>query len=393
MKRLLKKIVFLALPYALYLAIPFWVLLGTGEFRFDVDRMVSNTVRGVPQQVGFRFNESPYKYLKLKTLSTLPRRDVVALGSSRVLQFRDKMFVRGSFYNAGYTVTSVPHYLAFLSALPADRLPKVLVVGFDQWMFNKKATPVDGAPAKVDFTAYKQMDFFSAVRASGNVYRKIFDGSLAPDDVLLAGRGVVCSAGKGSAPLEKVGFNAFANKTGFLNDGSMHYGGQIERLLAGAKSADDYQFKNTVKRIEKGDTIFSYGDHVNGEAVRQLKPFLDFCHKKKIHVVAFLPPFSDTAYRKMQEGGKFQYLKELSPLLASVLRDYGYEFYDFSSMGAAGSSDVEAIDGFHGSQSVYLNMLIRMLEAGSALNEVCDLKALRESAAHKKNRYLVYDMY
>ncbi|MBJ6801701.1 hypothetical protein [Geomonas propionica] len=393
MEKLLKKIALLAIPYALYLALPFWLLVGSGEFRFNVDEMVRNAVSGVPQQVGFRFNESPYKYLKLKTLSTLPRRDVVALGSSRVLQFREKMFAPSSFYNAGYTVTSVPHFLAFLSSVPEDRLPKVLIVGLDQWMFNKRCEALDGKAAKIDFTSYKQMDIASVLTASHKIYKKVFDGTVALDQVVAAGRPGACAIGAGGASLRNVGFNAFANKTGFLNDGSMHYGGQIEKLLAGDKSADDYRFESTLKKIDKGDTKFSHGDHADAEAVRQLKPFLDFCAQKKIHVVAFLPPFSDTAYRRMQESGKFQYLKELSPMLAPVFRDYGYEFYDFSSVSAAGSSDLEAIDGFHGSESVYLNMLLRMLETGSALNRFCDVAALREAAAHKKNRYLVYDMY
>ncbi|GFO65539.1 hypothetical protein M1B72_03940 [Geomonas paludis] len=392
MKRLLTKLALLAAPYALYLALPFWVLLGTGELRFNVDEIVARAVHGTPQLFGFRFNESAYKCLKLRTLSTLPRRDVVALGSSRVLQFRDKMFAPATFYNAGYTITSVPHFLAFVSALPEDRLPKTLIVGLDQWMFNKKADSLDRASAKVNFTGYEQMDFVSVCNASDKIYKKVFDGSLRLGEVGTTGA-AVCGKGVGAAPLTTVGFNACVNKTGFLNDGSMHYGGQIDRLLAGAKSADDYQFRNTLKKIEKGDTKFSHGDRVNPEAVRQLRPFLDFCRKRNIQVVAFLPPFSDTAYRAMIGSGKFQYLDQLAPALAPVFREYGYEFYDFSSVSRAGSTDQEAVDGFHGSESVYLNMLIRMLEAGSALNGVCDVNALRESAAHKKNRYLVYDMY
>ncbi|WP_224963246.1 hypothetical protein [Geomonas subterranea] len=392
MKRLLTKIALLAAPYALYLSIPFWVLVGTGEFRFNIDEIVGRAVRGTPQMIGFRFNESAYKCLKLKTLSQLPRRDVVALGSSRVLQFRDKMFAPKGFYNAGYTITSVPQFLAFVSSLPEEKLPKTLIVGLDQWMFNKNADALDRAPAKVDFSKFEQMDFVSVFNASDKIYKKVFDGSLSLSDVGTTGA-AVCGKGPGAVTLATVGFNACANKTGFLNDGSMHYGGQIGKLVAGDKSADDYQFRNTLKKIEKGDTKFSHGDRINPEAVRQLRPFLDFCRTKNIHVVAFLPPFSDTAYRAMLGSGKFAYLDQLTPALAPVFQEYGYEFYDFSSVSRAGSTDLEAIDGFHGSESVYLNMLIRMLEAGSSLNGVCDLQALRESAEHKKNRYLVYDMY
>jgi len=94
----------------------------------------------------------------------------------------------------------------------------------------------------------------------------------------------------------------------------------------------------------------------------------------------------------MLASGKYQYLKDLNSHLTPMFQEYGYEFYDFSSVSTAGSTDLEAIDGFHGSESVYMNILIKMIEKGSALSSLCDINTLRNAAKHKVNRYTVYEV-
>ena len=51
------------------------------------------------------------------------RFDVWALGSSRVLQFRSRMFEK-SFYNAGYTMEGVGDFLPFMQSIPAEKYPE-----------------------------------------------------------------------------------------------------------------------------------------------------------------------------------------------------------------------------------------------------------------------------
>ncbi|QXE90691.1 hypothetical protein KP001_20235 [Geomonas subterranea] len=394
MDKLFKKVLLLALPYVLYLSIPVWLLVGTKELGGNINQIIDNASKGNPQLVGFGFNESCYRYMKLKILAALPRRDVVALGSSRVLQFRDKMFAPNRFYNAGYTIKSIPEFMTFVSLLPEDKLPRTLIIGLDHWMFNARYDHLNAAPNKQEWLKYDDMDVTSVFKASKKVYKRTFSGVVSLDDVLFPDKAMARSQKDAAlASVPKFGFNACVNKTGFRNDGSMYYGIQIEKLMANASDANDFKFKDTLHKVAKGQDRFKQGGEINEEAVRQLRLFLAYCQKKNIHVVAFLPPFTDTVWNKMVASGKFHYLDGLNARLQHELDGYGYEFYDFSTFSSAGATDLEAIDGFHGGESVYLGMLIRMLDRGSKLNEFCNVNKLREDAARKFNRYTVYQSF
>jgi len=71
----------------------------------------------------------------------------------------------------------------------------------------------------------------------------------------------------------------------------------------------------------------------------------------------------------------------------TVFSRYGYEFYDLTTMSSAVSTDNEALDGFHGSETVYMNMLIKMLDSGSIVGKYCDITELKNASKSKINKY------
>ena len=85
--------------------------------------------RGMLDEGTFR-----YKYLQLLRR----HRRVVALGSSRVMQFRAEMFGAegASFYNGGGLIHSVEDLQQFFDRLPNDRAPQVVILGIDFWWLN-----------------------------------------------------------------------------------------------------------------------------------------------------------------------------------------------------------------------------------------------------------------
>lgn len=75
-----------------------------------------------------------YKYLQI-----LRRRpEIIALGSSRVMQFRSEMFGRQgpSFYNAGGVIHSIQDLNDLIDRLPRDATPKIAILGIDFWWLN-----------------------------------------------------------------------------------------------------------------------------------------------------------------------------------------------------------------------------------------------------------------
>ena len=54
----------------------------------------------------------------------------------------------------------------------------------------------------------------------------------------------------------------------------------------------------------------------------------------------------------------------------------GFEFYDFSDFTDLGAGDEEAVDSFHGSEKVYVRLMLKMLHAGSVLGRYADAAVL-----------------
>jgi hypothetical protein len=54
------------------------------------------------------------------------------------------------------------------------------------------------------------------------------------------------------------------------------------------------------------------------------------------------------------------------------------------------ADDHETIDGFHGGEGVYQKIMINMLNQGSVLNQVSNVKRLQTDLLKKKNNYVVY---
>ncbi|HEY3308708.1 MAG TPA: hypothetical protein VGJ93_09660 [Desulfuromonadaceae bacterium] len=389
MWKLIIKITVLVAPYALYFAIPFFVILGTNELYLDLDRIILKVTEGNRYLIGLGFDETPYRYLKFKTLASLPKQDIVAIGSSRVLTFRDKMFSQSSFYNAGYTVDTIDDFSTFLSLVPNDKVPGTIIIGIDQWMFNTRYTQDTRKLHQNSYINLNVFDFNTLVSAAPKIYKNIYNGTLSIATMLDSYKSEL-APDISEFKCKKIGFNAHINSTGFLNDGSIYYGKQIADLISGCKTANDYNFEDTFNRIRTGSARFQYGSEVDTASIHQLENFLDICKKKNICVVAFLPPLADKVYTEMISSGKYKYISLLPKKLGSIFNRYGFEFYDFTTIASTGSTDNEALDGFHGSEAVYMNILIKMLDAGSILNKNCNISELKMRLENKLNRYTIY---
>lgn len=324
--------------------------------------------------IGYAYNEENYNYLKWRRIHFGPKVDVIALGSSRVLQFRNTMF-QTSFYNAGYSISSIKDFLPFLEGIPKEKYPQYLIMGLDQWMFNEHWDDL----SKVRTPAYWSKSFHYKADAPALIY--------AWRDLL---RGKIKFFYRKNGTMDFVGLNAVINNKGFRNDGSMCYGSQIEKLLKNDPTANDYQYSDTYKRIESGNKRFEHGDTANTNAIMELDRILSFCKQNEICVVGILPPFARQINIKMGETGAYGYMEEIYPESKKVFDRYAFELYDFTNPDRLGADDSEALDGFHLGEGAYVKLLLKILESNSVLNAVTDVDKLKSDFQHKLNRYMVY---
>ena len=369
-----KKTLLFLCPLLVCLGLPFYILWKSKENYHTIDSIVTKKEKYL---VGYAFNEQNYNFLKWTYLNSNENKTIWALGSSRVLPFRKNMF-DVSFYNAGYTITSINDFKPFLQSLPKEKLPKYLILGLDQWMFNASFDALDKTPKVTSwqnsFTAIPKI-FPTFQTVYEDLYHKKYHLSNLKED------NFIC----------KIGLNAVINNTGFVNDGSMYYGGQITKLINNDTTAIDYQYSNTLDRIKQGNRRFQYGKSVNEIALIKLNEFLKYCKVNQINVIAFLPPFADKVYNTMNESNNYAYLKEIYTKIKPTFDSYNYEIYDFSSVTSCNSNDNETIDGFHGGEVTYQKMLIIMLEKSSVLNKVTNIQKLKTDLINKKNNYVIYE--
>tara|TARA_R110002073_G_scaffold72537_1_gene177585 strand:- start:607521 stop:608654 length:1134 start_codon:yes stop_codon:yes gene_type:complete len=375
MKKFLTKTILFFTPILLFLIFPFYILSVTKEVNFNLDE-----IDFVKQKylIGYKYEENNYKYLKLKETSKRGA-EVLVLGSSRVLQFRDEMF-QESFYNAGFTIRGIDEFQKFLKLIPPKDLPKYLIIGLDQWMFNESWD-------NLEMNSFQKKQFIE--NGSGSFTPKLNKLSMVYRDIL-AKKITISSLSKNRKNYTPVGINAWVNETGFRNDGSMYYGKQIKNLIKNSPNSEDYNYADTFDRISEGSRRFQYGSKINNKAVEILNELLDYCHKNKINVIGILPPFADGVYNKMKESNNYNYIDKLFPEIEPIFDKYSFELYNFNSMKDCNSNDNETIDGFHGGEKTYLKILIKILENHSILNNVCDLKRIKQNLNNSINNYIVY---
>jgi len=357
MKLLFAKAAVYCLPFTAVLGYPLLVLYSSGELTPLAD-VVEIQQQDTPTLHGLAYSNQD-KALKL--MATQARRpEVLALGNSRVSQFRAGFFRDSvNFYNATMSATGVADFRRFLDQIPDGQQPQLILLGLDQWFFNEKFWDYDKKALPERFEAQDQADIFE------NFWRTVIKDRLKNKFTL--------SNIWGDPHL--IGINAKIRHTGFRNDGSIRYG----HILANPNDStlEDYNFRSSLKDIKTGHHSWGHAQEVSGEALRELRLFLRDCAARDIHVIGFLPPYAHTVWKVMQSmSTEYAYLSKLEASLSPLFEERGFELYNFSDITSVGSSDAEALDGNHGSEKTHLRLMIKLLKQGSALSRYADLDAL-----------------
>ena len=373
----LLRLMLFTLPLLLAAVPSFTILAWSGEAFRDLQPTLQQSLKTNRGLIGFAWNEQNYPWMKHQALLMLPRQDVLAVGSSRVLQFRREMFLC-PFWNAGYSILTTSDFSTFLSLLPADRHPRILLISLDQWMFNSAWIAESGHTTPDRWTNNPSNNLRTGLRLLPDVLADVARGRIEITPLLQ------------HRPDAPWGLNAWQNAKGFRPDGSFAYGRQVQQRLTSDPRTPDFQFAGTLRRIAGGSDRFQFGDTPDQQALSSLQAFLRTCSDLNIHVVAFLPPFADTVSSVLQKSGRHQYLELLPTALQQVFTNTSHELHCFPTLASLGADDSEAIDGFHAGEKATLRQLLQMLQQGSALNQCCSTEQLQRDLAAAPNALEVY---
>jgi len=318
-----------------------------------------------------------------KRLSVILRRPaILAIGSSRILQFRAAFFNKNpdAFYNAAAPAWRLPQVTDLMYALPPDALPKVLILAIDPPWFNEDyAGDVFPAPVS-DFDNLWLVDrsLIQDLLKGRDFSRAGFDPSAYWSRTEPGGSGGIA-----------LGLRAIRDGHGFRSDGSEQYGDFLIAKWLGQAG----QRESHLRMMQAGESMYVYGESVSESALAELSGLLDYAAAHDITVIGYLPSYTPTLWAEMVAGGNHTYITALTPRLQALFDAHGFAFFDFSDGASINTRDDEFFDGWHASELSNLRLYIKMLEAQpTVLGAYSDAQALYQIVANATDTWAVFGL-
>ena len=298
-----------------------------------------------------------YKYKNL--LEKEP--DIIFLGSSRIMQFRQEMFGPDTtFYNAGGLGDTILDFQAFWDILPPDDNLKIIFVGMDSYNFGQKRILGEDLKKTLESKEYLspanwQPYIYAARYLALEIIKnpkRIYE-FLNPKDPI---------GGKIAIGL------AALDGDGFRSDGSFQYGSYILARRKDPKFVDA-DSNPIISRVRNGTGQFKPDSSFDPERMEILKRFLETARKRNIFVIGLALPYSSEVYRELITSPHQKDLfHKFRTELPEVFREEEFPFFDFSDISVLGLNDQYMFDGFHPTESAAAVMLKYMLSSSQLQN-------------------------
>ena len=361
------------LPYALVSTAVVAIAMRTGEL-LPTRTVAWLTTWRVPFLYLNEFSDHTYSFKLLGTRQQRP--EILAIGGSRVNQFRSAMFAPYGFFSASNSLYSQYDYRRFLEDVARSHVPRVVLFTLDFYTFN---------PAYEAFfknVSYDELGGWGSPEQQHIVRSLLKHAVSAPMELVPFQR----------EPLHGVpalGLQAARTGTGFRIDGSYQYGGIIRGdPKAGAATVD-----NALKRVNDGVVPFLHAERMDAERMREVERFAALGQALGIALVAITMPYAPPVHDALNRSASHGIHQEFhSDRTRAWLEKLGIVYFDFSRLESFGGHPDEFVDPFHPTETAFLRMLTVMLQDKrfAALLPKIDPNALRRRLDAKATRFEVY---
>ncbi|HEX9395545.1 MAG TPA: hypothetical protein VF943_02280 [Burkholderiales bacterium] len=372
----------LALFAALLAALPlldFALIVRSGEYE-RLDRVVQ-----LQHETGALYGSALHDTRGELPLEIVRHRqpEIIALGSSRPLDFRQEYFTH-PFACACGGMDSIEDGETYMQEILARARPKLVLFALDFWWFT---TPEPHRRSPMNLEATGELTRAKILRP----LEWVWEGTLTPREYLrlLGGERNLFAA----VPRPKIGVMAIKRGIGLRADGSLLHG-----IRLGQAGLDFYapmraqvlnarRFVMTEGRRKGEPTRFGPDNVLYPERLRSLDRVLAKLKAGGVRVILLLPPVAPSVAKAMAESGRHTVLADLD----RELRARGLEYHNFHDPAALHSGVCEFADAYHAGNVTYMRMLRAMLQArpSSPLAPYVDRQRIDAAIARYAGRTIV----
>ena len=321
------------------------------------------------------FNTLQYKLELIKN----KKPEIIALGSSRVMQFREESF-NAKFITAGGAMNFLNEGYLFLKEMTKYHKPKIIILGLDFWWFNENYYQ----PSLVNDLEEKNSNIKDKInKILSDIIKKEIDFKIFK---------YISRDKNDITNYQNIGIRSLEYSNGFRKDGSYQY----SQFILGEKENSDIGFSNTFNRINNGNSRFEYANHISKERVEIFNEIIKFAKDNDIKLILFIPPLANEVIEKMNSlGDKYNYVSEFRKLV----KETNIENYDFHDMRDYYKDSCEFVDGFHGGDVAYQRILKKMYYQNSSLSKYLNIELINKSMSENigktltifdKTKYKIY---
>ncbi|MCE3046642.1 hypothetical protein [Helicobacter kayseriensis] len=305
---------------------------------------------------GSALNENYFAYRLALIKQVKP--EIIAIGSSRVGQFRQKFFSR-SFVAAANASNSLEEMQQFITKILKLYRPKPMILGVDPWWFNKKIPNTSNATYQsLQGKEISPSKIFNSVKIFSQhpeLFKHLLSSNLTTHNPYTT--------------LDSLGFRAIIKSDGSLSDGSYLY----FSTLSGIAPANDRQFLDSKYRIKNEIFPFYYGEKLDPKRIKLFEHIMEFLKQNQFHFIVLTTPFAPTIYNILihDDLNRYQYINDF----ASFARDN--KIFNFLNPNKIKLSDCEFYDGFHGGDIAYSKILNAIARSSSDLRSFLNLSVIK----------------
>lgn len=312
-----------------------------------------------------------YRYKYLGLVKRRPR--ILALGSSRVMQFRAPMFGDDSaaFFNAGGMIQNLADLESFVRLVPDSLMPRVIILGVDMWWLNDNYVRPEGFSSGIHFDgATSWQNHLTAAR----------ELLLHPSALRAAIRAATNGGGQ-----RGIALHAREYGDGFRSDGS------LASRLAAPSTRSGWQFVDRERptipeRIRRGGDRFEAASALSPTRLVRLRAVLMTLHRHGVLVLGFNPPVSSIAGTLLEIDDHHRELwREYRARVPALFEELALPFVNAATPGELGLDDRYLIDGFHAEETFHLYLLRRFAADALVARTLPTMRAAVDRAISSPN--------